>query len=87
MNIPKKEHKTIYEHYMANPPVAEDGHRKRGNTPQDSFWVGYDGGPARGEPTSNARLAWKAGRDTAKKRNQFSKGGERHEKKEKQGST
>ena len=57
----------IYEHYMANPPVTEDGRRKRGNTPQDSFWVGYDGGPARGEPTSNARLAWMAGRDTRKK--------------------
>ena len=57
----------IYEHYMANPPVTEDGHRKRGNTPQDSFGVGYDGGSARGEPTSNARLAWMAGRDTRKK--------------------
>lgn len=58
--------KSIYDHYMANTPITEDGQRKRGNTPQDSFWVGFDGGPARGEPTSNARLAWQAGRDTAR---------------------
>ena len=56
---------TIYDHYMANRPVTEDGHRKKGNTPQHAFWVGYDGGPAQGEPTSNARLAWRAGRNTA----------------------
>jgi len=58
--------KSIYDHYMANRPVTEDGHRKKGNTPQHAFWVGYDGGPMMGEPTSNARRAWQAGRDTAK---------------------
>tara|TARA_Y100000992_G_scaffold13702_1_gene8140 strand:+ start:234 stop:692 length:459 start_codon:yes stop_codon:yes gene_type:complete len=57
---------TIYDHYMANPPVTQDGHRKKGNTPQHAFWVGFDGGPVMGPPTSNARRAWKAGRDTAK---------------------
>ena len=56
--------KTIYDHYMVNPPITEDGHRKQGNTSQHAFWVGHDGGPAMGEPTSNARLAWQAGRDT-----------------------
>ncbi len=58
--------KTIYDHYIANPPVTEDGQRKRGNTSQHAFWIGFDGKQAMGEPTSNARLAWQAGRDTAK---------------------
>ena len=58
--------KTIYDHYMANPPITEDGHRKKGNFSQHAFWIGFDGGKAMGEPTSNARLAWQAGRDTAK---------------------
>ena len=58
--------KTIYDHYMANPPIGVNAERKRGNTSQHAFWVGYDGGPMMGEPTSNARRAWRAGRDTRK---------------------
>ena len=54
--------KTIYDHYLANPPVSPiTGHPDRGSTARYGFWTGYNGGRAVGQPGSAARLAWKAG--------------------------
>ena len=55
----------LYDYYIANPPSRSTAGLDA-RPFQNSFWVGYDGGPMMGQPNSNARLAWQAGRDTAK---------------------
>jgi hypothetical protein len=58
----------IYDYFVANPPVDEDGNRKNGTSYQGAYWTGFDFPfrAPRGDFGSNSRLAWKAGRDTKK---------------------
>jgi hypothetical protein len=58
----------IYDYFIDNPPVDEDGNRKSGTSYQSAYWTGFDFPfrTPRGDFGSNARLAWKAGRDTKK---------------------
>ena len=56
--------KSIYDYFKSNPPVDENGNRKRGNSSQDSYWIGYDFPhlTPKGYAGSNVRLAWEAGK-------------------------
>lgn len=63
--------KTIYKHYVENPPVIEDRTgrmiRHRGSSMRNSFWNGFD--HVRREPSgTQAYAAWRAGFDLSKKK-------------------